>query len=88
VGGWLDVHAAASDIGVNAGCASREIVLDPVLPHWLSDLALQNLGVGGRRLDIRFRREGHDTKFDVLDGDPEAIERCKFGAQFDQFRPA
>jgi hypothetical protein len=37
---------------------------------------------------IRFRRKGHDTKFDVLDGDPEAMERCKFGAQFDQFRSA
>jgi hypothetical protein len=88
VGGWLGVRPVASNIGVNARCALREIPLDPELPHWLSDLTLQNLGVGGHRFDIRFRREGHDTKFDVPDGDPEAVERRKFGAQFDQFRPA
>jgi len=62
--------------------------VDPELPHWRPDLTVQNLHVGGRRFDTRSWREGDDTKFDVVDGDPEAVGRREFGAQFQQLRPA
>ena len=40
--------------------------------------------VGGHCFDIRFWREGSKTQFEVLQGDPNAIERSSFGANFCQ----
>ena len=56
--------------------------VDPLLPEWLPDLTVLDLRVGGHFFDIRFRREGHKTQFEVLRGDPNAIERSSFGANF------
>jgi len=36
--------------------------------------------------DIRFWRDGEETKLEVLRGDPRVVERCRLGAQFDQLR--
>ena len=56
--------------------------VDPLLPEWLPDLTVLDLRVGGHCFDIRFWREGHKTQFEVLQGDPNAIERSSFGANF------
>ena len=58
--------------------------VDPLLPEWLPDLTVLDLRVGGHCFDIRFWREGSKTQFDVLQGDPNAIERSSFGANFCQ----
>jgi hypothetical protein len=58
------------------------------LPEWLPDLTLQDLHVGGHLFDIRFWREGGETQFKVLRGDPKAVGRRKFGAQFKELEPA
>jgi hypothetical protein len=34
------------------------------------------------RFDIRFWRDGTETKFEVLQGDPKAVERRSFAGQF------
>jgi glycogen debranching enzyme len=75
-------------LGLTPDAPHGKLYVDPELPPWLPDLTLQNLRIGGHRFDIRFWREGDDTKFDVRNGDPEAIERRKFGAQFQQISPA
>jgi glycogen debranching enzyme len=58
--------------------------VDPMLPEWLPDLTVLDLRVGRQRFDIRFWRDGGETRFEVLQGDPKAIERSSFGAQFVQ----
>jgi hypothetical protein len=45
-----------------------------VLPHWLPDLTLRDLRLGHRHLDIRFRRDGDDTVWEVVRGDAHVVE--------------
>ncbi|MGA7323846.1 MAG: amylo-alpha-1,6-glucosidase, partial [Rhodomicrobium sp.] len=52
-----------------------KLYIDPLLPSWLPDLTVFDLRVGKHKLDIRFWREGEDTKFEVLRGDPDVVER-------------
>ena len=42
-----------------------------------------DLCAGKQRFDIRFWRDGEETKFEVLRGDPKVVERRSFGAQFE-----
>jgi glycogen debranching enzyme len=65
-----------------------KLYVDPELPEWLPDLTVQDLRVGKRHFDIGFWREGGKTRFKVLQGNPKAVERRKFGAQFKQLEPA
>jgi glycogen debranching enzyme len=62
--------------------------VDPLLPKWLPDLTVLDLHVGRQRFDIRFWRDGDETQFEVLEGDPSAVERRSFGAQLKQSEPA
>jgi glycogen debranching enzyme len=56
--------------------------VDPLLPEWLPDLTVLGLHLGPHRFDIRFWREGSETRFEVLRGDAKAVERTRFGAEF------
>jgi glycogen debranching enzyme len=42
-------------------------VHNPVLPRWLGEVTLSNLVVGRTTMRLRFRREGGQTSFSVLD---------------------
>ena len=42
-------------------------VHNPVLPRWLGEVTLSNLHVGRTTMRLRFRREGAQTSFSVLD---------------------
>jgi len=57
--------------------------VDPLLPEWLPDLTVLDLRVGKQRFDIRFWRDGGHTQFEVIQGNPKAVERRSFGAQFE-----
>ena len=65
-----------------------KLYVDPLLPAWLPDLTVLDLRVGRHRFDIRFWRDGEETQFEVLKGDPKAVERSSFGAQFQQLELA
>jgi glycogen debranching enzyme len=54
----------------------NKLYVDPSLPAWLSDLTVQDLRVGKHKFDIRFWREGEQTKFEVIKGDPKLVEHC------------
>jgi glycogen debranching enzyme len=56
-----------------------KLYVDPSLPAWLPDLTVLDLRVGGHRFDIRFWREGAETQFEVLRGDPQSVEHSSFG---------
>jgi hypothetical protein len=40
--------------------------------------------IGKQRFDIRFWRDGDQTQFEVLKGNPKAVERASFATQFAQ----
>jgi glycogen debranching enzyme len=40
---------------------------NPVLPKWLGEVEVSNLRVGRSTLDLRFRRDGNQTRFSVRD---------------------
>jgi glycogen debranching enzyme len=53
-----------------------KLYIDPALPYWLPDITVRDLRLGKHKLDIRFWREGEATDFEVLNGDPQRVERC------------
>ena len=71
-------------LGYQPDAPRGKLYLDPVLPQWLPDLTLLDLRVGKHRFDIRFWRDGGQTQFEVLKGNPKAVERAAFATQFVQ----
>jgi glycogen debranching enzyme len=65
-----------------------KLYVDPVLPLWLPDLTVLDLHVGQHRFDIRFWRDGDETQFEVLRGDPQAVGRRHFGELFKKLESA
>jgi glycogen debranching enzyme len=65
-----------------------KLYLDPSLPKWLPDLAVYDLRLGKHKLDIRLWREGEETAFEVIKGDPERVERCDIVSKVAQLRTA
>jgi len=68
-------------LGIVPDAPHGKLYVDPLLPAWLPDLTLLDLHVGRRSFDIRFWRDGDETQFEVLKGDPKAVLRSSFGAQ-------
>jgi len=75
-------------LGFRPDAPRGKLHVDPLLPEWLPDLTILDLRVGKQRFDIRFWRDSGQTQFEVLQGDPEAVERRSFGAQFEFAEPA
>ncbi|MBV8525992.1 MAG: amylo-alpha-1,6-glucosidase [Acetobacteraceae bacterium] len=65
-----------------------KLYVDPSLPTWLPDLIVHDLRVGKHKLDIRFWREGEQTSFEVITGDPKLVERCDLVSKITQLRTA
>ena len=64
----------------------NKLYIDPFLPPWLPDLTVRDLRIGKNKLDIRFWREGEQTAFEVLKGDPKLVERCEITSKVAQLR--
>jgi glycogen debranching enzyme len=62
-------------LGLQQDAPRGKLYVDPALPNWLPDITLTDLRLGRRRFDIRFWRDGDDTAFKVLKGNPDAVER-------------
>ena len=52
-------------------CPEGQLIINPVLPHWLPGIALRHLRVGQAAIDLPFWREGDTTWYDVLSVDGE-----------------
>ena len=63
-----------------------KLYIDPMLPAWLPDITVSDLRAGEHKLDISFWREGEETKFKVLRGDPKVIERCSVAVQVERLK--
>jgi glycogen debranching enzyme len=65
-------------IGFQPDAPGDKLYLDPALPDWLPELTLVNLRVGQRQFDIRFRREGERTTWEVSKGEAACVSYRKF----------
>ena len=81
MGGRIGLQPDAGHAGLFSGAAHGKLYIDPLLPRWLPDLTMFDLRVGKHVFDISFWRDGEDTKFEVLRGDPQAVERSSFVVQ-------
>jgi glycogen debranching enzyme len=62
-------------LGIQPDAPNDRLYVDPVLPHWLTDITLIDLRLGKHRLDIRFRRlDDGKTVWDVLKGEAKVVE--------------
>jgi glycogen debranching enzyme len=71
-------------LGLVPDAPRGKLYVDPSMPAWLPDLTLFGLRLGEARFDIRFWREGEETQFEVLQGDPKAVQRRSVGVQLEQ----
>jgi glycogen debranching enzyme len=60
-------------LGIQPDAPNDILYVDPDLPHWLPDVTLTDLRLGHRHLDIRFRRDGDKTVWDVVRGDAKLV---------------
>jgi glycogen debranching enzyme len=71
-------------LGFRPDAPQGRLRVDPLLPEWLPDVTVLDLRLGKHQFDIRFWRSDDETRFEVLRGDPKAVVRRPFGAQFEQ----
>lgn len=62
-------------LGIQQDAPRGKLFVDPVLPDWLPDITLQDLRLGHEKFDIRFWLEAGQSKFEVLKGQRDAVER-------------
>jgi hypothetical protein len=75
LGGRLKFYTQAM-LGFLPDAPRKKLFVDPSLPIWMRDLTMYDLRVGKHKIDIRFWREGEQTAFEVIKGDPNLVERC------------
>jgi glycogen debranching enzyme len=64
-------HLLRAILGLNADAHKKTLYVDPVLPHWLSDITLHNLRVGTSTVTLRFWTENDQTRYEVLSAEGE-----------------
>ncbi|MCU0548231.1 MAG: hypothetical protein MUC48_02675 [Leptolyngbya sp. Prado105] len=52
-------------LGVQADAPNGYLYVDPHLPQWLPEITLQNIQVGQDLVDLKFWREGEQTRWDA-----------------------
>ena len=60
-------------VGFQPDAPASHLYIDPVLPDWLPELVLKDMRVGRRMFNLRFWREGAETRFEVLKGAASAV---------------
>ncbi len=62
-------------VGLQPDAAAGRLSVNPHLPHWLPDLELHGIEVGGQSFDLRFRHDEGGNGFEVLRGPADRVER-------------
>jgi len=65
-------------LGFAPDAPAGRLRLDPRLPDWMPRITIRDLRMGDARFDIAFWRDGDVTRFEVLKGDPHAVEQQSF----------
>ena len=61
-------------LGIQPDAPNETLYVDPDLPDWLPDVTLIDLRLGRRHLDIRFKRDGGKTVWEVVRGDAHVVK--------------
>jgi hypothetical protein len=69
-------------LGFMPDASNNKLYVDPSLPSWLPDLTIQDIRLGHHTLTIRFWLAAGETHFEVLNGDPNVVERRQFQSNF------
>ena len=69
------------------GPAGR-IYFDPALPDWLPDITLIGMHFMGGKFDIRFWRDGEETRWEVLKGDKRRFGQRPYDSRTQLHSPA
>lgn len=69
-------------LGFDPDAAAGRLFLDPHLPDWLPQLDVRDLRLGDQTFDLRVRRAGEGTEFEVIKGNPEAVVRRAFSPRW------
>jgi glycogen debranching enzyme len=64
----------------------NKLYVDPSLPAWLPDLTVRDLRIGKHKIDMHFWRDGEQTAFEIIKGDPRLVERCDLASKAAQLR--
>jgi glycogen debranching enzyme len=64
-------HLLRAILGLNADAHKKTLYVDAVLPHWLPDITLHDLRVGGSKVTLRFWTDNGVTRHEVLSCDGE-----------------
>jgi glycogen debranching enzyme len=59
-------HLLQAILGLQADAPNHRLYVDPLLPHWLSDLTLRGVRIGAATIDLRFWRDGEHTRWDAI----------------------
>jgi glycogen debranching enzyme len=59
-------HLLRAILGLDADAHRNTLYVDPVLPHWLPEITLHNLRVGGGKVTLRFWRDHEKSRYEVL----------------------
>jgi glycogen debranching enzyme len=76
-------HLLQAIVGFQPDAPRRKLYIDPALPAWLPDLTLIDLQLGDRKFDLRLWREAERTRWEVINGDRDAIEQRSFASGSD-----
>jgi glycogen debranching enzyme len=60
-------------LGIVPDAPHGRLYVDPTLPDWMPDVTLIDLRLGRKTMDLRFWRDGEETKFEVLRGDASSV---------------
>jgi glycogen debranching enzyme len=60
-------------LGIVPDAPRGRLYVDPALPDWMPDVTLIDLRLGRKTMDLRFWRDGKETKFEVLRGDAGSV---------------
>ncbi|PWT95872.1 MAG: amylo-alpha-1,6-glucosidase [Candidatus Melainabacteria bacterium] len=58
-------HLLQAMLGLQADAPNHKLYVDPQLPKWLPDITLTNLSVGDAILELRFWRDGSESRWDA-----------------------
>jgi glycogen debranching enzyme len=72
-------------LGFQPDAPAGKLYLDPALPDWLPDIDILDLRVGAAVFDLAFRRDGEETRMEVIRGDPKAVIRRSFATTTDRW---
>jgi glycogen debranching enzyme len=73
-------------LGLVPDARRGKLYVDPELPGWLPDVTVLDLRVHRQIFDIRFWRDGEETLFEVLRGDPKLIERRSMAVELEDMK--